>query len=370
MTGNAPGADTIQILGAGPAGLTAAIILARAGRTVTVLERASTVGARSHGDYQALENWSTHENLLTEFTQWGLSDNFHCIPMHALTCFGPGFKSMERLEDSNPLFYVFLRGSKEQTLDSDLLSQAYAAGVRIEFLCSAPPEKVDIVATGLQQVRAYALGYNFTTKAPDACYVCLDAELTPNCYSYLIICEGRGTVAFVSLLPLPLKLKRRLDLVVAGFRSQIGFSFESPRPFAGATGWGLPQTSQKNGRLYVGEAAGMLDPLFGFGVRMGMTTGYLAARSILEGHDYDSFLQAHLMPQFRAGAVHRLFFQMTGNIGYQLLLRYMRLYAHGGRDLFVRHFQPLWYARLFWPLAQQKLLSDFRRIDAYVRKSR
>ena len=44
MTGNAPGADAIQILGAGPAGLTAAIILARAGRTVTVLERASDCG--------------------------------------------------------------------------------------------------------------------------------------------------------------------------------------------------------------------------------------------------------------------------------------------------------------------------------------
>src|SRR6185295_16945142 len=122
--------------------------------------------------------------------------------------------------------------------------------------------------------------------------------------------------------------------------------------FVAAGTFGLPHSAQRDGRLYAGEAAELQDPLFGFGVRMSMTTGYLAARSILDGCDYDSLWQARLMPQLQAATVHRLLFQITGNIGYRLLLPYMRLFAHAGRDLCHRHYQPIWYTRLLWPLAK------------------
>jgi predicted flavoprotein YhiN len=47
----------IDVVGAGPAGLVAAINLAKAGFAVTLHESASSVGHRFHGDFQGIENW-------------------------------------------------------------------------------------------------------------------------------------------------------------------------------------------------------------------------------------------------------------------------------------------------------------------------
>ena len=49
---------TIKILGAGIAGLTAAIVLAKSGHLVEVFEKNKDCGMRFHGDLQGLENWS------------------------------------------------------------------------------------------------------------------------------------------------------------------------------------------------------------------------------------------------------------------------------------------------------------------------
>ena len=369
MTCHVRSTDMTRILGAGPAGLTAAITLARAGRAVVVYERAPDVGTRHEGDYEAMENWTTREDMCAEFAAWGVQANFRCVPIHALTCFGPGFRTTAHVEDAHPLFYVVLRGSQDDTLDRGLLAQARAAGVQVEFRRTAPLDQVDIVATGFPRARSFVAGYTFTTRAPNACYMCLDTALTPTLYSYLITCEGRGTIGCGATGPQS-DMKQILDRVVAGFRSRVSFDLESPRYFAAAGTFGLPQTAQRDGRLYIGEAAELQDPLFGFGVRMSMTTGYLAARSILNGHDYDRIWQDRLMPQLQAATVHRMLFQMIGNSGYRLLMPYVRLFAHAGRELCHRYYQPMWYARLLWPLAKRRLLAERRTQDARISQAR
>ena len=56
--------DPVKISGAGPAGLSTAITLAREGYPVEVFEKNSEVGGRFHGEYQGLENWSDKKDIL------------------------------------------------------------------------------------------------------------------------------------------------------------------------------------------------------------------------------------------------------------------------------------------------------------------
>jgi len=69
---NAHGDQPVTIVGAGPAGLACAIVLARAGRAVIVREWHKTVGSRFHGDFQGLENWSDRVDILDELRGAGI----------------------------------------------------------------------------------------------------------------------------------------------------------------------------------------------------------------------------------------------------------------------------------------------------------
>jgi hypothetical protein len=298
-------------------------------------------------------------DLRDELAEWGLITNFDCTPIHNLTCFGPGFRTSARIEDREPIFYVISRGSHEHSLDAGLLTQASKAGVQIAFNSPARPEHVDIIATGLAQARIFALGYTFRTSAQDGCYVCLDDTLTPHVYSYLIFAGGYGTVG-AGALAAQSNMRQMLERIVAGFQKHVAFDMDRPRYFAGPGIFGLPQTAQKLGRLYVGEAAEMQDAFFSFGLRMSMTTGWLAARSIIDNTDYDLLWQKRLLPMLRATAVNRYLQRRGGHFGYKLLLRYMRLYPRTGRALLARHYRPLWYTSLLWPFAQRSIQDELQ----------
>jgi flavin-dependent dehydrogenase len=187
--------------------------------------------------------------------------------------------------------------------------------------------------------------------------VCLDDTLTPHVYSYLIFSRGYGTIGAGALASQP-NMRQTLDQVVAGFQAQVKFDMCMPRYFAGPGIFGLPQTAQQREKLYVGEAAEMQDAFFSFGLRMSMTTGWLAARSLLSGTDYDLLWRSRLLPMLRATAVNRYLQQRTGNLGYGLLMVYMRLFPQAGRSLLARHYRPLWYTSVMWPLARRRMQKE------------
>jgi flavin-dependent dehydrogenase len=249
--------------------------------------------------------------------------------------------------------YLVSRGPRPGSLDRGLLTQARAAGVQVEFDHPATPAEVDIVASGPARPQAFGVGYIFKTSAPNGAYVCYDDALAPKSYSYLALCEGRGTVVACGLVP-QRGLKESLPRVIEGFRSRVEFDMREPQYLAACVSLRLPQTAKRNGKLYAGEAVGLQDLFGGFGIRVAMTTGYLAARSLLDGHDYDELWRARYWSLIKAAAVNRWLQEGLGNRGYPWLLRYMRLKAKAGRALVGQLYRPAWFTSLLWPFAKRR----------------
>src|SRR5438874_3249304 len=67
----------IRIAGAGPSGLAAAIVLARAGRRVEVHEAKGDVGTRFIGDLQIIEGTSETEPVPEFLDRIGIERNFY-----------------------------------------------------------------------------------------------------------------------------------------------------------------------------------------------------------------------------------------------------------------------------------------------------
>lgn len=186
--------NAIQIAGAGPAGLAAAITLARAGRRVVVHEARDGVGARFGGDLQGLENWTSRGNVLEDLRRLGITTGFEALP-----CFrGQAYDAWERVYpvcSAAPLFYMVERGHGPGALDSALLEQARGLGVEVRFnsrLKRLPGP--GILAIGPKAADAIAFGYHFDTDMADGFWFICNDELAPEGYAYLLVMRGRGTV--------------------------------------------------------------------------------------------------------------------------------------------------------------------------------
>jgi len=88
--------ETVQIAGAGPAGLAAAITLAREGVSVQVHEARKEVGYRFQRDLQGLENWTTQQDVLQWMHENGLNTEFEKRPCHKGVAFDSRDKEVER----------------------------------------------------------------------------------------------------------------------------------------------------------------------------------------------------------------------------------------------------------------------------------
>ncbi len=136
---------TISIAGAGPSGLTAAINLARAGYDVVVHEQHPDVGMRFSEDFQAIENWSSDEDLLTALCQIGIKPDFYCRPIHKVSSYGP--RTSTQVSSVEPIAYLVQRGCTKETLDASLKRQALETGVHLRLGSCLTEAEADIVAT-------------------------------------------------------------------------------------------------------------------------------------------------------------------------------------------------------------------------------
>lgn len=351
------GTDPVTVVGAGPAGLSCAIVLARAGRRVVVREWHKTVGHRFHEDFQGLENWSDQRDILDELSASGIYANFDCHPVRNSMVFDAWGQAYP-VRGERPLYYLIRRGSGDGSLDRGLLKQAIEAGAEVRF-CDRVTE-IDgsaVLAIGPRVADAIAAGYIFETESPDGSWSAFDNALAPLGYAYLLIHNGRGTVASCMFTG----FKRQAEYVartVDSFRNRVGLEMRSPRPFGGFANFRLPRTAVQGGHLVIGEQAGFQDPLAGFGIRYALRSGILAARSLLEGQDYVRLWRRELLPLLRTGAANRFIFNTVGERGWRWALRGLSRSTPATK--LWRLYRPSVLTRLVYPLARVRYRRPLR----------
>src|SRR5262249_44317786 len=228
--------------------------------------------------------------------------------------------------------------------------------IRFREPCARLPEG-GIVAGGPRAADAIAIGFTFETDRADAAFGVLSESLAPKGYAYLLICGGRGTVA-PCLFDDSHREKMYLERTVEFFQRGAGLAMREPVRFGGAGNVLVPKTARQGGILFAGEAAGFQDALWGFGIRIGMLSGHLAARALLalSPESYDRAWKTRLGGLLRTSLVNRYWFARMGNEGYTKLMRSIAR-VRDARDWLFRHYSPSAVKGLLFPRARAAVRS-------------
>ncbi len=342
----------VEVVGAGPAGLAAAITLARGGRRVVVHEARRDVGLRFRRDLQGLENWSGTRNVLDVLHDAGLTTQFDTAPCARGTAFD-AWGARYPLSSGEPIFYLVERGPQPGSLDRALLDQALSLGVEVRF--GSRRQRLDgagIFASGPRMADAIAVGYHFDTRLADGFWIILDDTLAPAGYAYLLAMGARATLKCCLFRDFA-RWRQYVERTVERFRALVGFDMRAARLHAGIGNFFVPPSACPGLHPIAGEAAGFQDAFAGFGMRYAMLSGVMAARSLLDGTDYDrSWRQAIERPMLTA-RVNRAIYQRLGNRGYRWLLRTQA--CTGDSRAFLRWlYRPARVRRALLPWAQRR----------------
>lgn len=305
----------IRILGAGLAGLSAAINLAKEGYNVDIFERNEDVGQRFYGDLQGLENWSKKEDILYEFEKMNIDINFDCDPFKKITA--ANATKINEIKTSKPLYYLIKRGMVPGSLDTGLKNQAYDAGVNFHFEQTIPNNQADIVATGPISGNTVGVvqGIKFKTDFEDTATVLFDNKAAFKGYAYLLVTKGYGCMSTVLLDNLN-SVNSCFEKTKEIFFNLYDFNIKESTK-CGGIGCFTINNRFKNGKsLFVGEAAGLQDLFLGFGIRYAITSGYLAARSIIDGKDYEKTVKTTFQNKLKAGIVNRYLWEIASKRNY------------------------------------------------------
>ncbi|HSG05377.1 MAG TPA: hypothetical protein VLB09_03160, partial [Nitrospiria bacterium] len=260
------------------------------------------------------------EDVLDQLGRMGIKTNFKYVPFYQCTIYGPSREHSE-IHSDTPLFYLVRRGPGKDSLDQGLKAQALDAGVEILF--GRRMKKLQgtaITATGPKGADAIAKGVIFDTHLPDQALGILDDRLAPGGYAYLLVCQGRATMTTVLFRDYH-REKEYFKRTQEAFHALRSFEMKNPREFGGYGNFFLREREEHGHHLYVGESGGFQDFLWGFGMRYAMTSGYLAAQSIIHGKPYDSLWQEHLLPRLQASMVNRVLVDRWGHLVYSYMVR-------------------------------------------------
>ncbi len=337
------GKPVIQIMGAGLSGLASATLLARAGREVHVHDIRDDSGARFDGDFQALENWSMDEDFFDQLEEWGFdSKRFKSTEFKEIDLIHPDDKITYPRSDKVS-YRIVERGTSEHTIDQGFKQMALEAGAKIHYNSRVKEEDCTIIACGPKGTSAVAYGEIFHTSHQNHISFQLNDKLAPGSYSYMIIIDGVGLIC-TCLWRKQKKSERFLNETIAWYQNQYPNIDMKPVKRVGGKGdFTINRNYKQDGRYYVGESGGLQDFMWGFGMRMAVWSGTLAAKDILGECDYETEVRKKLMPYVKTSVVNRCLMNRVGDRTFKLMCnQWMRSQKKHGNGL-------IWISKLFRP---------------------
>lgn len=306
-----------------------------------VHEAKPDVGSRFIGDLQIIEAASEKEPVPDFLRRIGIETNFYFRPVMQATFYDHRGRG-RTIRANNPYGYFVRRGPEEGSLDRGLLAQARAAGARIVFNSRLKPEEADVVATGPAAPDGLAREMTWKTSDPERVEVFFNHLLSPGGYSYFFILDGVATFGCAIVADFKkideyfghsLAAAQRVSPFEIPTETRTGYSYMN---------FHLKQRATRDGARYVGEAAGFQDYLFGLGIRYALTSGWLAAESILRAESFDDLWRRELGAKQETSLVNRFLYEAGGNRGLSMFVRQ----AARAKD-FHRYLSG-WHARTWW----------------------
>ncbi|MDE0857793.1 MAG: NAD(P)-binding protein [Candidatus Poseidoniaceae archaeon] len=362
----------IHIMGAGLSGLAAATLLARAGKEVHVHDIRTDSGQRFDGDFQALENWSMDVDFFDQLAEWGFdASEFKATEFDVVDLIHPD-DTITQAVTPGVAYRIVERGTSEHTIDQGFKRQALAAGAQIHYKSRVKEEDCTIIACGPKGTSAVAYGEIFHTDHPNHIGFQLNDKLAPGSYSYLIIIDGIGLIC-TCLWRKQKKSDRFLNETIAWYEAHYPNLNRKPIKRVGGKGdFTINRNYKQDGRYYVGESGGLQDFMWGFGMRMAVWSGVLAANDILGKGDYEADVRKHLMPYVRTSVANRWLMNRVGDRTFKMMCKaWMRNQAKRGDGLIWigNLFRPRWYKSILYRIVSPFMLqSDPKAMGRGVRR--
>jgi len=277
-----------KVLGAGPAGLSAAICLAKNGCKVDVFEETSVVGGHTGNNIQAIRNYGVDKGVIGKIEQTGIKLS-HLNPIYRIMKYSPSHRCDEIYSKEEPIFYTFKRGVDSESLENQLAEQAQEKGANIILGKKAKVVDCHVIATG-SRFDPVGIGYgavfensNFDEKTISFFF---GNEFIQHGYAYVTpFGKDQITIAITSFN------KSDFDTIGKKFKKfinedkvvkEILRDAKQINRFSGYGHFNVPDTAIHKYKYFVGGAAGFVDPARGFGIKYALLSGSMAAKTMID----------------------------------------------------------------------------------------
>ena len=280
------------IVGAGPAGLVAAVNLVREGFSATVWEQEKGIGGNPHWHPSAHD--TPVGKKLFEYIGIGLRECFHDYTENFQFILNGNLIDYPASK-KNPL-YVCERGSRESSIDSTLYRIAEQEGVKFEFSRrftaddlkhSGDLPEVTILASGLSTEMYEILDIPYTVYAGYFGWKEIEDRIPrasgffggfTNEYGYSSTVNGIYYVLLFSRREVPPENLEEFKQMVEKYDK---FKFDTWKRFLGYTPKDL-RLMHNNRFILTGTLAGVVEPALGFGITGALLSGKISALAAVD----------------------------------------------------------------------------------------